>query len=198
MQNIQEDFKGLPSRVKYLQTLVNSYWRSFTTSYLHELTHQLLYQKLKHSRNLLRSNRLEMFCKKGVLKNFTKVRGKHLCQSLFFKATLLIKRLWHRWFPMNFVKFLRTPFFIKHLRWLLLFIDWWHGIDLWRCKYVNKSWQLGKVNQVVVGKDGKIIRAKVIVVSKSGTRCTFYRPVLKLIQFEIKNILNKTDIHVDK
>ena len=38
-------------------------------------------------------------------------------ESLFFNkisglrpATLLKKRLWHRCFPMNFVKFLRTPF----------------------------------------------------------------------------------------
>ena len=30
-------------------------------------------------------------------------------------ATLLKKRLWHRCFPVNFVKFLRTPFFIEHL-----------------------------------------------------------------------------------
>ena len=30
------------------------------------------------------------------------------------------KRLWHRCFPVNFVKFLRTSFFIEHLRWLLL------------------------------------------------------------------------------
>ena len=36
-------------------------------------------------------------------------------------ATLLKKRLWHRCFPMNFAKFLRTPFFTEHLRWLLLF-----------------------------------------------------------------------------
>ena len=28
----------------------------------------------------------EVFCKKGVLKNFTKVTGKHLFQSLFFKS----------------------------------------------------------------------------------------------------------------
>ena len=33
--------------------------------------------------------------------------------------TLLKKRLWHRCFPVNFVKFLRTPFYIKHL-WSLL------------------------------------------------------------------------------
>ena len=58
---------------------------------------------------------------KGVLKNFTKFTGKHLCQSLFLNkvagrpATLLKKRLWNRCFLVNFVKFFRTPF-----RWLLL------------------------------------------------------------------------------
>ena len=30
-------------------------------------------------------------------------------------ATLLKKRLWHRCFPVNFVKFLRTPFLTEHL-----------------------------------------------------------------------------------
>ena len=61
-----------------------------------------------------------MFCKKGVLRNFANFTGKHLCQSLFFSkvATLLKKRLWHRCFPVNFAKFLRTPFFTKHLQWL--------------------------------------------------------------------------------
>ena len=35
-------------------------------------------------------------------------------------ATLLKKRLWRRCFPVNLAKFLRTPFFTEHLRWLLL------------------------------------------------------------------------------
>ena len=35
-------------------------------------------------------------------------------------ATLLKKSLWHRYFPVNFAKILRTPFLKKHLRWLLL------------------------------------------------------------------------------
>ena len=55
--------------------------------------------------------------KKGVLKNFAKLTGKHLFQSLFFykvavlrSVTLFKKRLWHRCFPMNFAKFLRTAF----------------------------------------------------------------------------------------
>ena len=65
--------------------------------------------------------------KKGVLRNFAKFTGKHLCQSLFFNkvagprpAALLKKRLWHSCFPLNFVKFLRTPFLTKHFWWLLL------------------------------------------------------------------------------
>ena len=68
-----------------------------------------------------------MFCKKRVLRNFTKYTGKHLCKSLFFNevsglrpATLLKTRLLHRCFPVNFVKFLRTPILTKHLRWLLI------------------------------------------------------------------------------
>ena len=31
-----------------------------------------------------RSSRLEVFCRKGILRNFSKFTGKHLCQSLFF------------------------------------------------------------------------------------------------------------------
>ena len=55
--------------------------------------------------------------KKGVLENFAKFIGKHLYQNIFFLiklqaegATLLKKKLWHRCFPVNFAKFLRTTF----------------------------------------------------------------------------------------
>ena len=37
-------------------------------------------------------------------------------------ATLLKKRLWHRCFPVKFVKVLRTTFFIERLSWLLLLL----------------------------------------------------------------------------
>ena len=56
--------------------------------------------------------------KKSVLRSFTNFTGKHLCQSLFFNkvtglrpAALLRKRLWDRGFPVNFLKFLGTPFY---------------------------------------------------------------------------------------
>ena len=55
---------------------------------------------------------------KGVLKNLAKFTGKHLCQSLFFNkivvlraVTLLKNRLWNRYFPVDFAKFLEHLFF---------------------------------------------------------------------------------------
>ena len=61
--------------------------------------------------------------KKVVLRNVTKFTGKHLCQSLFFNkiaglrpATLFKKRLWHKCFPVNFARFLRSTFFTEHLQ----------------------------------------------------------------------------------
>ena len=70
----------------------------------------------------------EVFYIKGVLRNFTKFTGKHLCQSLFFNK---VAGLRHRCFPVNFVKFPRTPFFTEKLRRLLLttgISDWKNSI----------------------------------------------------------------------
>ena len=67
---------------------------------------------------IIRSSRQEESRKKGVLRNFAKFIGKHLCQR---SATLLKKRLWHRGFTVNFAKFLRTAFLTELLRWLLLY-----------------------------------------------------------------------------
>ena len=75
----------------------------------------------------IRDCRQDVFCRKDVLRYFTKFTEKHLCQSLFFNkvaglspATLLKRRLWQRCFPVSFTKFLWTPFLTEHLRWLLL------------------------------------------------------------------------------
>ena len=50
-----------------------------------------------------------------------------MSESLFLvaglrPATLLKMRFWYRCFPVNFAEFLRTPFIIEHLWWLLLFL----------------------------------------------------------------------------
>ena len=75
-------------------------------------------------------SRPEVFCLKGVLRNFSKFTGKHLCQRLFFNkvagirpATLLKKNLWYRRFLVNLAKFLRKAFLTEHLWWVLLFVN---------------------------------------------------------------------------
>ena len=56
-----------------------------------------------------RSSHLRCSVKKDVLRNCAKFTGKHLCQSLFLNKVAGL-RLWHRCFPVNFARFLRTPF----------------------------------------------------------------------------------------
>ena len=77
------------------------------------IRHFLSYYKIINTKSSLRSSRPEVFCKKGLLRNFAKFLGKHLYQSLFFNKVAGL--------PVNFVKFLRTSFFTEHLLWLLLF-----------------------------------------------------------------------------
>ena len=71
--------------------------------------------------------------KKVVLGNFAKFTGKHLHQNLLFSKvaglipeTLLKKRIWHSYFPVNFAKLFRIPVFTEHFRWLLLLIKRWN------------------------------------------------------------------------
>ena len=78
-----------------------------------------------------KSSRSELFGKEDVLKIFAKLTRKGLCRSLSFDkvaadlrpATSLTKRLHYRCFPENFAKFLRIPFSVEQLGWLLLAVD---------------------------------------------------------------------------
>ena len=70
-----------------------------------------------------RSSRSEVFCQKGVLRNFAKFTGKDLCQSLFFNkvkglrpAILLKKKSLVHVFSCEFCEISKNNFFIKHLR----------------------------------------------------------------------------------
>ena len=85
-------------------------------------THLLLDTTLQRLSVASRSTRPEVLCKIGLRRNIAKFTGKHLCQSLFFNkvadlpTTLLKKRLWHRYFPVNIAKFLRKPFLTVQTR----------------------------------------------------------------------------------
>ena len=76
-----------------------------------------------------RSSHWSCSVKIGVFKNFAKSTGTNLCQSLLFNkvaglrsATLLKKRLWHRFFPVNFAKCLRKLFVQNTYGRLLLWV----------------------------------------------------------------------------
>ena len=72
-----------------------------------------------------------------VLLEISQNSHENICARVFFNkipglspAALLKKRLYHRFFPVNFAKFLRTPYFTEHLRWLLL-----------KCAYIKSNWR---------------------------------------------------------
>ena len=81
----------------------------------------------------IRSSYRRCSVRKDILTNFSKFTGKHLYQSLGPEACNFIKietgslklqasgpRLWHKCFPVNFEKFLKTPFSQNTFRRLLL------------------------------------------------------------------------------
>ena len=70
------------------------------------------------SSSILRKNsrRPEVFCKK-VFPEILKIQGKTPVPGTFFQRNCRPKSsLWHRCFPVNLAKFLRTPFLTEHLQ----------------------------------------------------------------------------------
>ena len=95
-----------------------------------------------------RSSRPEVFCKKGDFRNFAKCTRKppktHVPKREFIN-TLFKKRLWHSCFPVSFRKFLRTPFLIEHLRWLLLHV----GAVNQKGSFQSVTFQIDKCQQII-------------------------------------------------
>ena len=82
------------------------------------------------------------------VRNFATLTGKHLCQSLFLvklqTSSPAKMRLWHRCFPVNFAKFLRTPFLRSTSGRLLLQFVILHFKDLkFRLKIENSAKRFG-------------------------------------------------------
>ena len=70
-----------------------------------------------------RSSRPKLFCKNVVFKKFTKFTIKQLFWSLVLKkpsrSWVINKRPLHRYFPVSFTKFLRTPILKNFCEWML-------------------------------------------------------------------------------
>ena len=112
-------------------------------------------------------------CKNGVLKNFTKFTGKHLCQRLVFNkvaglrpATLLRERLWHSCFPVNFMKFLRTLFLQGISGDCFFLLQTLHKteISMFACYYV--MCKISKFRNITLGTVKGLIRIKFLAGDK--------------------------------
>ena len=73
-----------------------------------------------------RSSRPEVFCKKAFLE-ISLISQENICAWVSFLIKLQVLGLWHRCFPVNFAKFLRTRFSIEHLRWMLPHMYLWNA-----------------------------------------------------------------------
>ena len=63
---------------------------------------RILFQTSEIIRAQTRSNRPEVLQNKGVLRNFAKFTGKHLCQSLFFNKVAGLKEILTQVFSCEF------------------------------------------------------------------------------------------------
>ena len=109
------------TQVGYFSPL-NAGWKvphSGDTSHLREVFHLIQNSSLKISQNSPGNTCARVsFLKKLQASGLTPSE-----EFLFIRpATLLKKRLWHRCFTVNFVKFLWTPFFTEHRQRLVLII----------------------------------------------------------------------------
>ena len=90
-----EFFKGCLPQIllgPFLNTLTHIQWQTVQSCMSTSITFHVNLNILKYlsvppmvqQLDKCRSSRPEVFCKKVVLRNFAKLTGKHMCQSLFF------------------------------------------------------------------------------------------------------------------
>ena len=77
-----------------------------------------IFRHIQVSLRYIQSNSQAVAGRCSAKKNFLEI-SQILCKT-FVPVSLLKKIPCYRCFPVNFAKFLRTPFLTKHLQWLLL------------------------------------------------------------------------------
>ena len=102
-----------------------------------------LQQQILHG--ISRSSRPELFRRKAALKSYVEFTRKHPCWSFFLIKmqdgdawNFIKKRLQHRYFPVKFAKFLRTPILKSICERLLLHLKYFSKQHCWSC---HRIWQ---------------------------------------------------------
>ena len=128
----------------------NFFLQLFQMKYFHLLGTRLLEEFVSEAYSeSWKSNRPEVFCKKGVLRNFSKFTGKHLCLSLFFNkvAGLRQKETLAQVFFCEFCKISQNTFFTEHLWATTSVLDNSHNSQIkfninlrWEKTIYSRSW----------------------------------------------------------
>ena len=156
----------------------------------------------REKNTITRSSRSKMFFKIGVLKNYVIFTGKHLCWSLKV-CNFTKQRLQHWCFPVNIAKFLRKPFFIELLRWLLLhyfLLTFFYFLTLQKGAS-NRLWTSGSCRKDVQAKRWPIwrwrwARCQVCciynrVLLKFTHRCKGFEVIYKFMKYDLEKIFAK-------
>ena len=115
---------------------------------------------------------------------------KYSLEKTCARASLLKKRLWDRWFLVNFVKFLRTPFYIEHLWWLLQLFEYTCHIivDIFAMKknIHGKLYLLFLVFQKLIRCEMVRQKKKIFVFCHSFSQCFFFSNFINEIYHLLK------------
>ena len=126
---------GRSQQVKeYKHTHTHTRTHTHTHTHTHTQSHTQRQQQLEENQECQRAEAVVQRCSlKMVFLEISQNLQENTCTRICFliketllKQTLLKKRLRHRCFPVNLVKFLRTAFFIERLWWLLLKVRTFH------------------------------------------------------------------------
>ena len=115
----------------------------------------------------------EVSYKKGLLKHFAKFTRKYLCWNLFFNKLanlrpLFNKRLQHRCFLVNFMKFLRIPFLQNTSQPLILIITFLETqfeidklLDFCRYRFLHKALHLRCLTGFLIYASGSTMESSI-------------------------------------
>ena len=108
----------------FQQFIINKFLRIFFTEHLWISACRKSWRLSANS--FVKKQPQEVFCKRGVLKNFVNFTGKHFCLSLFLiklqACNFVKKRLQHSSFPVHLDKFLKTSLLKSICERLFLFV----------------------------------------------------------------------------
>ena len=133
LNNPQSTYAGVSFQQSSRLSGLSGYCKIFKNTHFEEHLRTVAFaQIVSTTRTLNHTEAVVQRCSvKKVFLEFSQNSQENTCARVSFlikvaglrPATLLKERLQHRRFPVNFEKFLGTPYFIEHLWWLLLVIS---------------------------------------------------------------------------